>query len=365
MFRTIIATSGAHHARLHFHIIQPVILPILRKFSTPSKASSSSSTTTNCNVLVIGAGSAGCAVAAQLNRRLGSGSVHIVEPSDHHYYQPMFTLIGGGLNQLADARRPTSAVIPNGVQWHRTAAKRIDAAANCVHTADGHRLNYETLIIAVGMQLNYSRIPGLTEALQQRDANVTSIYSPQYVPQHIEALHRYRSGPIVFTFPQPPVKCPGAPQKIAYLTEHFLQRAGKRANAQLHYVTALPSIFGVPYFADALWPIARAKGIEVRTQQHLVEVKGDENRAVFESVERPGERTEMEYALLHVTPPQEVPPVLRQNVGKDGLVNAGGFVDVDEQTLRHRRYANVWALGDCSSTPNSKTMAAAGIEFGH
>lgn len=314
-----------------------------------------------CKVLILGAGSGGCAVAAQLNRALGAGSVTVVEPADRHYYQPMFTMIGGGMNQLSDAFKPMADVIPAGVRWLRDTALHIDAAASCVHTADGHQIAYEQLLVAVGLRPNYERVPGLSEALAQPDGNVTSIYAPQHVHRHYAALQRFRGGPVLFTFPLPPIKCPGAPQKIAYISEHYLRQRGLRAQAQLTYVTALPVIFSAPYFADALWPIARSRGIDVRLQQHLVEVRPTENRAVFESVERPGERLELEYALLHVTPPQEVPPLLRQSIGAaDSLVNAGGMVDVDAATMRHVRYGNVWAVGDCTSTPNSKTMAAAG-----
>jgi len=42
------------------------------------------------------------------------------------------------------------------------------------------------------------------------------------------------------------------------------------------------------------------------------------------------------------------------------LVNSEGWVDVNKQTLQHNKFPNIFALGDCTSLPTSKTAAAAG-----
>lgn len=62
--------------------------------------------------------------------------------------------------------------------------------------------------------------------------------------------------------------------------------------------------------------------------------------------------------MLHVTPPMGPPEDLKQN---KILTNDAGFLDVNPQTLQHKKFRNVYGLGDCTSTPNSKTMAAIGI----
>lgn len=224
------------------------------------------------------------------------------------------------------------------------------------------------------------QVPGLREALATPYGNVTSIYSSKYVNRHLQALEKFEKGNIVFTFPASPVKCPGAPQKICYITEHYLRRMNKRQNAKIIYNTALPVIFGVKYYADALWKVVKQRNIDVNLKTNLVEVLPDKNIAVFANVENPSERHNVEvsrissvfylsaskiilnffcqYSILHATPPQSAVSVLLE--AKD-LVNEAGFVNVDKHTLQHIKFSNVFAIGDCSSTPNSKTMAAAGI----
>lgn len=225
------------------------------------------------------------------------------------------------------------------------------------------------------------QIPGLREALAIPHGNVTSIYSPKYVNRHLQALEQFEKGNVVFTFPASPVKCPGAPQKICYITEHYLRRVNKRQNAKIIYNTALPVLFAVKRYADALWIVVKERDIQVNLKTNLVEVQPEKNIAIFASVDAPNERHSVEvscwvftvyvaiktfihflnlrlqYAILHATPPQSAVSALLK--AKD-LVNDAGFVNVDQFTMQHVKYPNVFALGDCTSTPNSKTMAAIG-----
>ena len=48
-------------------------------------------------VVIVGAGTAGITVAAQLKRKDKSLDVAIIEPSEDHFYQPIWTLVGGGV----------------------------------------------------------------------------------------------------------------------------------------------------------------------------------------------------------------------------------------------------------------------------
>lgn len=134
----------------------------------------------------------------------------------------------------------------------------------------------------------------MEEALSIPNGNVTSIYSPKYVDRHLNALQQFQSGNIIFTFPASPVKCPGAPQKICYITEHFLRKANKRQSAKISYNSALPTIFGCKYFADPLWKVANEREVEVNLKTNLVEVRGDKNIAIFANVENPNERNSVE-----------------------------------------------------------------------
>ena len=59
--------------------------------------------------------------------------------------------------------------------------------------------------------------------------------------------------------------------------------------------------------------------------------------------------------MIHVVPPQLAPDFVRASP----LAGESGFVDVDQATLQHTRYPNIFSLGDACSAPNAKTAAAA------
>ncbi|XP_001654715.2 sulfide:quinone oxidoreductase, mitochondrial [Aedes aegypti] len=308
-----------------------------------------------CKVLVVGGGAGGCAMAAKLSSKLGEGKVTILEPADKHYYQPMFTLIGGGIKTLKDSYRPMSKVLPTLAKWVKDSAAKFEPENNTVYTANGDKIEYEFLLVATGLQLNYDKIPGLVDALSIPKGKVCSNYSPKYVDRTYQALQAFKSGNAIFTYPNSPVKCPGAPQKILYIGEHYLRKSKKRQNAKVIYNTSLPVIFGVKHYADQLWKIVEKRDIKVNLRTNLIEVIPDKNQAVFQNLDKPEETFTTDYEFLHVTPPMSAPDAL---AACKNLVTETGFVDVDKDTLQHVRYDNVFAIGDCSASPNSKTAAS-------
>ncbi|XP_065359541.1 sulfide:quinone oxidoreductase, mitochondrial [Calliphora vicina] len=330
-------------------------LTALRSFS----ASPSLSEKHECKVLIVGGGSGGCALAAKLSSKLGKGKVIVVDPAEKHYYQPMFTLIGGGMKRLEQSYKMMADVLPKNIKWIKEKAVHFDPNNNTVSTSGGNDIKYDMLLIATGLELNYNKIPGLEEGLSIPNGKVCSIYSPKYVDRTYDALRNLEKGNAIFTFPSSPVKCPGAPQKIVYIAEHYLRKTNKRNNVNVIYNTALPVIFGVKHYADALWPIVKKRNIQVNTRRNLIEVKADKDIAVFENLDKPEEKFEEQYSLLHVVPHMGTPVELAKC--RD-LVNEAGFVEVDQSTMQHIRYNNVFAIGDCSASPNSKTAAAAAAQ---
>ncbi|ALC43048.1 CG14997 [Drosophila busckii] len=312
-----------------------------------------------CKVLVVGGGAGGCAMAAKLSSKLGSNKVIVLEPADKHYYQPMFTLIGGGMKRLEQSYKLMADVLPKKAKWLREKAVEFDPDSNTVKTSGGNTIKYDMLLIATGLQLNYNKIPGLVDALSVPNGKVGSIYSPLYVDRVYDCLRNINDGNAIFTFPSSPVKCPGAPQKIVYISEHYFRKMGKRNNINVTYNTALPVLFGVKHYADALWPIVKQRNITVNTRRNLIEVKAAQDIAIFENLDKPGERFEEKYSMLHVCPPMSAPDELAKCTK---LVNEAGFVDVDKSTMQHLKYKNVFAIGDCSASPNSKTAASAAAQ---
>ncbi|MFB4204045.1 hypothetical protein KBTX_00168 [wastewater metagenome] len=301
------------------------------------------------DVLIVGGGTAGITVAAQLRRRRSDIDVAVIEPSDTHYYQPGFTLAGAGVARLPELSRPTARVMPDGVTWHRAAVTAVDPAQSRVGLDDGRELGYSHLVLAPGLTVDWDAIPGVAEALG-RDG-VCSNYSPGTVGYTWECLRNHRGGRLVFTQPPMPIKCPGAPQKIAYLAADHLRRQGHRDEAQIDFYTAGKALFSVPEFVPPLERVAERHGIDVHYGRRLTAVDGARREATFTGED--GDET-VGYDVLHVTPPQRAPAFVREGP----LADEAGWIAVDKATLRHPDYPAVFALGDACNTPNSKTAAA-------
>ena len=306
-------------------------------------------------VLIVGGGAAGITVAARLKRLRPGLAVALLEPSTDHYYQPGWTLVGAGVFSLEQTRRPEASLVPDGVTWIREGAAGFDPAQNSVTTTAGQVLSYDALVVATGMKLCWDAIKGLPEALGA--GGVCSNYSKDHAAYTWEAIQNFQGGNAVFTCPPMPIKCPGAPQKIAYLADDAIKRdPALAARSKVIYATATPGIFGVPTYAAPLREVVARKGIEARYSHVLTEVRAASKEAVF-TVKKEGEEPREEvisYALLHVTPPMAAPDVVAQSP----LAAASGFVEVDQYSLQHVRFTNVFAIGDVSGMPNSKTAAA-------
>jgi len=306
-------------------------------------------------VLIVGGGTAGITVAAILRRRGRGLDIAVVEPQQEHYYQPSLTLVGAGVYPLAKTHRPQASVMPSGVTWIKSAAKAFEPERNTVRLLNGDALTYDYLVVCTGVKLDWNKIAGLSETLGSN--GVCSNYSPSTAGYTWDCVQQLKSGDkVVCTQPPLPFKCPGAPQKIAYLIADRLRRRGILKECKVEFFTHAPAIFGVPYFARALVKIAARYGIGVHYQQNLVAVDGPAKLATFEFVgdARKGEREAVPFDLLHVSPPQSP----HDEIKSSPLANAAGWVEVNQNTLQHVRYANIYSLGDVCSTPNSKTAAA-------
>jgi sulfide:quinone oxidoreductase len=309
------------------------------------------------DVIIIGGGTAGITVAASLAKRQAGRKLKIavIEPCATHYYQPAFTLVGAGVSSLASTSRPLSQLIPAGVKWIQDKAVAFEPDHNRVDLAAGDSLSYNYLIVCPGLSLDWSKIEGAEQALGSN--GVCSNYDPRHAPYSWQCLQSLKPGAkALFTQAPLPFKCPGAPQKMAYLSADYLKKHGIADQCEVHFLTHAPGMFAVPLFAKELVKVAARHKIDVHFQHNLVAIDGANRRATFERVgeEQAGTRVEMEFDMLHATPPQSPPAEIRNSP----LANAAGFVDIDPGTLRHSRYGNVFGLGDAGSSPNSKTAAA-------
>jgi len=323
--------------------------------SNPAAPARTAGASLTARIVILGGGTAGLAAAAALAGRLGrDADILLIEPSAEHYYQPGFTLVGGGVRPLAWTRREQAALIPHGTTWIRERAESIDAAASRIVLADGRIVAYEYLVACPGLALQWGRVPGLKEAMG--DGRVCSIYAPETAADTWARIRALDGGRALFTQPPMPIKCPGAPQKIVYMAADHWRRQAVLDRTEVCFRTATPSLFSVAEYVPTLERVAARHGVDVGYGARLVEVDGAAARAVFERAGDDGrpQRWSERYDLLHAVPPQGPRAVVRDSA----LADADGWLDVDHETLRHRCFPNVFGIGDATSVPTSKTAAA-------
>jgi sulfide:quinone oxidoreductase len=306
------------------------------------------------DVLVIGGGAAGISVTASLLQRRPSLRIAIVEPNDKHYYQPAWTLVGGGAYDVTKTVRAMSKVIPGNALWIQAAVTGFDPASNLVQVADERAIGYDQLIVCPGLRLAWEQIEGLEDTLGKN--GVTSNYRFDLAPYTWSLVQNLKRGKALFTQPLMPIKCAGAPQKAMYLScDHWL-RNGNLEDIEVEFNVAGAVLFGVAAFVPPLMQYVERYNTNLVFNSNLVKVDGLNRTAYFDIKDEKGnvERVVKPFDMLHITPPQMAPDFIRRSP----LADSTGWCEVNQETLQHPRYPNIFSLGDVCSSPNAKTAAA-------
>ncbi len=308
-------------------------------------------------VVVIGGGSSGIGVIASIRKRVKDADITVVEPNDCHYYQPAWTLVGGGLFDISKTQRAMRDVIPSGVSWLQDSVVRVDPDEKYIETRQGKRVSYDFLIVACGLVLRWDKIEGLEETLGLN--GVTSNYRFDLAEYTWKLVREMQGGKAIFSQPTLPIKCAGAPQKALYLSCDHWRRQGVLNNINVNFCLAGTAVFGVPQFVPPLTDYLKKYRAQVNFRHNLVRVEGKRRQAIFaldsDSDEEDKREVTLPFDMLHVVPPQSAPAFIAQSDLSDG----SGWCDVDKFTLQHKRWQTIFAVGDCCATPNAKTLAAA------
>ena len=310
---------------------------------------------TRHRILVVGGGSAGISVAARL-AHAGERDVAVIEPSEVHYYQPLWTLVGAGCATVEETVRPELSVMPKGVTWIKDRAVEVDPDSQNVGLESGRSVGYDFLVVCPGIALDWDRLPGSAETLGTN--GVSSNYQVDLAPKTWEMIKGMRRGTAVFTMPSGPIKCAGAPQKIAYLACDWWRKQGVLSDIKVVLLLPTPAMFGVPEFSRVLEGVVARYGIDARLCHEAVEVHPEAKEIVVaDRSDGSDHKFTLGYDFAHLVPPQSAPAWIKRGPLADPA-NPGGYVEIDKNTMRHARYPNVFSLGDAGSSPNSKTGAA-------
>ena len=317
---------------------------------------------THFEVLIIGAGTAGIMVAAQLKKKK-VGSIGIIDPAKTHHYQPAWTLVGAGTYDYKKTARPMKDLIPKGVEWIQKAVSNLDPKKNSVQTSDQQSLTYDYLVVAPGLTYDLSLVEGLEESLD------TGVVCSNYTdPEHTwKVIQNFKGGTALFTQPTTPIKCGGAPQKIMYLAENHFKKSGVKKNSSIVFASSGGVIFGVKQIAETLMNVVNRKDIHLRFGHQLKKIDSKkkiawyalgENESLYNQkdlkIEKEGDLIGIHFDMLHTAPPSVAPKFIQDSP----LANESKWMAVDHKSMQSPSFPNVFGLGDVAALPTAKTGAA-------
>ena len=307
------------------------------------------------DIVIVGGGAGGIATASSLLARKSSLSIAIIDPSDVHYYQPGWTMVGGGVFEASETAKTMGSLIPRGVKWIKAAVSAFEPKDNAVILEGCTVVTYDRLVVSPGLKLDWGAIEGLEETLGRN--GVTSNYRYDLAPYTWQLVQELKEGRALFTQPPMPIKCAGAPQKAMYLSGDAWFRNGALKDIDIQFMNAGGLLFGVKEYVPALMKYVEKYDATLNFFNTLTAVDGAAKKATFKVAKPDSEPTEItiDFDMIHVCPPQVAPDFIRVSP----LADVAGWVDVDQATLRHKTFDNIWSLGDVMNAPNAKTMAAA------
>lgn len=315
---------------------------------------------TNARVVILGGGAAGMSMANRLASRLNGASITVVEPREQHNYQPGWTLVASGVWEAPQTLRPNTDFRPAGIKWLTSPATAIDADQRSVSLADGNSLDYDILVVATGLQLNYDMIDGMSPDLIGSNG-IGSVYASldaaARTNESIEQWIAQGGGQGVFTSPQTAIKCAGAPIKMTFTTLSRIKDTANRDNFQLDYFTPSGGMFSQPWVSDFLKQRFDDEGIRRNHHWHLSAIEPGAKQAQFTGQD--GGTEVRDYDFIHVVPPMSAPDFVKASdlIAAQGPFQ-GEWLDTDIHTMQHLRYPEVFGIGDVIGAPINKTAAS-------
>jgi sulfide:quinone oxidoreductase len=297
-------------------------------------------------VVVVGGGVGGTLAANLLSKELGRDvAVTVLDPLGMHVYQPGFLYLALGKANGRWLVRDERLLLRDDVQLVIESAARIDPDEGVVRLSRGGALPYDYLILATGARLVPEQVPGFLEAAHD-------FYSFDGAQRLREALREFDGGRILVGVAGIPYKCPPAPVEFTLMLERYLAERGVRDRSEVTLLSPLNRAFTIESASELVQPIMERRGISLATFFNVETV--DPSAGVVTSLE--GEKAE--YDLLVLVPPHRGAQVVEAS----GLGDRSGWIPTDPATLQHKEHERIFAIGDATDLPISKSGSTAHFE---
>ena len=361
---------------------------VLITASTQAKAQPLNASSLNAKIVIVGGGLAGIATAARLKSSASNLDITIIEPNlQSATYQPGNTFIGAGLYQKSDVLYNTVDFLPKEITFIHDKVIDFYPENNQVVTSQKKVIGYDFLVISAGMVLDFEKIKGLEELQEMytvdesskindffKDSMVSTVYNVNSAEQTwknmqtiIEEAKKGKTLKALFTHPNTAIKCGGAPKKMMYLMNARLEEAKVRKNVELSLYAYPSKMFAVKEYEEAIIKQYEERQMLWHLNHNLIELnlkdkiatfdkswqeKGeyDEDLEEYEMVEK-HEYVEISYDFMHLTPPMKAP----KEIAQSEVASANGWIPVNQETLQHVKYANIFSLGDIAAVALGKT----------
>ncbi|MEN8147174.1 MAG: FAD/NAD(P)-binding oxidoreductase [Campylobacterota bacterium] len=366
--------------------ISPIAAGILASTSS-STISAAATIDVKGKIVIVGAGAGGIMALARLHSSLKSPDITIIAPNELHIYQPGQVFQAAGLYLSDDLTKPNSDFIPDDVNWIKDEVAAFDPDNNTLKTRSGEEVAYDYLVVAAGIDYHYDWIRGLKEE-DIGTKGIASVYLSNMEKGTAEggsitwdwfnalsqASATSKKQRVIYTQPNTPVKCGGVSHKILYLSADHLKKRG--LSADYTFATSSGKLFIHEKIADSLAEVQKRydtitnkfkhnlisidKYAKIATFEHSYEIKGayDEELEEYDTITK-RELVELEYDFIHIVPPMTAAKAVHESKLGWQKGTGKGWLEVDRKSLQHRRYKNVFGIGDVCGIPMGKTGGSA------
>ena len=321
-------------------------------------------------IVIVGGGVGGTIVANVLARKLHAdeAEITVIDATGAHQYMPGWLYLPFNHSAGIELSRSERSLLNSHVKLlvgHVAQINTQDRELRVLQTGEGQprgkgkngkaapapgmiNVPYDYLVLGTGARLTPQDLPGLHEA----EDKWHHFYSLDGALRLRAALDSFQGGRIVLAIGGIPYRCPPAPLEFVFLLDEWLQHRGLRQKTEIHYTFPLNRVFPIESVAEVAAPLLEKRGIKTTVFFNTEAV--DTERQVISSLE--GE--ELPYDLLVMVPPHQGARVIKDS----GLGDAQGWLPTDRATLLVKGQEHVYALGDATDLPVSKSGSAAHFE---